>query len=35
LEEDPVYLRHAQDWQTYHTRFVAPGAFLRGLRDTH
>jgi len=31
LEADPVYLRHAEDWQTYHTRFVAPGAFLRGL----
>ncbi len=32
LEEDPVYRHHAQDWQTYHTRFVAPMAFLRGLR---
>ena len=31
LEEDPVYQRHAQDWETYHTRYVAPDRFLRGL----
>ena len=30
LEEDPVYQRHRDDWQTFHTRFVAPSAFLRG-----
>jgi hypothetical protein len=30
LEDDPVYRRHPQDWQTYHTRFVTPGDFLRG-----
>ena len=32
LEDDPVYRRHAQDWQTYHTRFVTPRVFLGGLR---
>jgi Tfp pilus assembly protein PilF len=32
LEADPVYRRHPQDWQTYHTRFVTPTAFLSGLK---
>ncbi|MCY4057850.1 MAG: hypothetical protein OXG44_07600, partial [Gammaproteobacteria bacterium] len=32
LEDDPVYLRHKDDWRRYHTRFVAPDAYLRGLR---
>jgi tetratricopeptide (TPR) repeat protein len=32
LEDDPVYRQHAGDWQTYHTRFVTPRAFLDGLR---
>ena len=32
LEDDPVYRRHREDWLTYHTRFVAPDRFLRGLR---
>ena len=32
LDQDPVYRRHPQDWQNYHTRFVSPDAFLRGLR---
>ncbi len=31
LEEDPVYRRHQEDWQTFHTRFVSPRAFLDGL----
>jgi tetratricopeptide (TPR) repeat protein len=31
LEADPVYRRHPDDWQNYHTRFVTPDAFLRGL----
>ena len=31
LEDDPVYQRHAEDWVTYHTRYVAPDRFLRGL----
>lgn len=29
LEDDPVYRRHAQDWQNYHTRYVTPER-LRG-----
>jgi hypothetical protein len=32
LYRDPVYRRHASDWETYHTRFVAPREFLRRLR---
>ncbi len=32
LEQDPVYQRHAADWRTYHTRFVSPRQFLRGLQ---
>ena len=32
LEDDPVYRRYEDDWRKYHTRFVAPDAFLRGLR---
>ena len=28
--DDPVYQRHPEDWQTYHTRFVAPRDFLAG-----
>jgi FG-GAP-like repeat len=31
LENDPVYRRHPDDWQTYHTRFVTPRMFLDGL----
>ncbi len=31
LEDDPVYRRHNDDWAQYHTRFVAPDAFVRGL----
>lgn len=32
LEQDPVFRRHPNDWLTYHTRFVVPSVFLRGLR---
>jgi hypothetical protein len=32
IEADPVYRAHPADWQQYHTRFVDPRAFLRGLR---
>ena len=32
IESDPVYRAHPSDWQTYHTRFVDPRAFLNGLR---
>jgi hypothetical protein len=26
-----VYRRHRADWETYHTRYVTPGAFVQGL----
>jgi hypothetical protein len=32
LEDDAAYRRHPDDWQQYHTRFVAPDRYLRGLR---
>jgi cytochrome c-type biogenesis protein CcmH/NrfG len=32
LEDDPVYQRFPQDWVTYHTRYVTPDEFARGLR---
>jgi tetratricopeptide (TPR) repeat protein len=32
LEADPVYRQHREDWATYHTRYVTPEPFLRGLR---
>ncbi len=33
LEDDPVYQRHRADWEEYHTRWVTPGAFVKGLRQ--
>jgi tetratricopeptide (TPR) repeat protein len=33
LENDPIYRRHPEDWSEYHTRFVTPRAFVRGLRN--
>jgi hypothetical protein len=32
LEDDPVYRRHAQDWQEYHTRYVTPESFRNALK---
>jgi tetratricopeptide (TPR) repeat protein len=32
LTDDPVYRRSPQDWVNYHTRYVTPGDFERGLR---
>ncbi len=32
LEDDPVYKKHPEDWQNYHTRWVTPDGFERGLR---
>ncbi|MEO8480654.1 MAG: FG-GAP-like repeat-containing protein [Acidobacteriota bacterium] len=32
LTDDPVYRQHADDWQTFHTRFVSPDTYLDGLR---
>ncbi len=31
LEDDPVYRAHAGDWVEYHTRYVTPESFRRGL----
>jgi hypothetical protein len=35
LEDDPVYQRHRDDWQRYHTRYVTPQRFLDGLRPSN
>lgn len=32
LEADPVYRKHAADWQTYHTRYVSTSRFFDALR---
>jgi hypothetical protein len=32
LQDDPVYKRFREDWQKYHTRYVTPDDFKRGLR---
>jgi tetratricopeptide (TPR) repeat protein len=32
LEDDPVYQAHRDDWVRFHTRFVRPRGFLRGVR---
>ncbi|HZM96374.1 MAG TPA: FG-GAP-like repeat-containing protein [Vicinamibacterales bacterium] len=32
LEDDPVYQRHRADWDEYHTRWVEPSDFIRGIR---
>ncbi len=32
LEDDPVYRRFPDDWKKYHTRYVTPYLFQRGLR---
>jgi tetratricopeptide (TPR) repeat protein len=34
LEDDPVYRRFPEDWQRYHTRYVAPDDFRRALQPT-
>jgi cytochrome c-type biogenesis protein CcmH/NrfG len=31
LEDDPVYRRHPEDWQRYHTRYVTPQRFHEAL----
>jgi hypothetical protein len=33
LEDDPVYRRHPEDWQRYHTRYVTPQGFQNALRQ--
>jgi hypothetical protein len=32
LADDPVYRRHRKDWDVFHTRFVTPCQYERGLR---
>jgi hypothetical protein len=32
LISDPIYQRYRDDWEQYHTRFVTPNAFVKGLR---
>jgi hypothetical protein len=32
LQDDPVYQRFPDDWRKYHTRYVTPDRFERGLR---
>ncbi len=32
LEDDPVYRRFPEDWQTFHTRYVTPRSFGEALR---
>ncbi|HVG31279.1 MAG TPA: FG-GAP-like repeat-containing protein [Pyrinomonadaceae bacterium] len=32
LEDEEVYRRHPEDWQTYHTRYVTPDIFQHALR---
>lgn len=34
LEDDPVYRRFPEDWQRYHTRYIAPDNFRRALQPT-
>ncbi|MCA9169406.1 MAG: VCBS repeat-containing protein [Planctomycetales bacterium] len=31
LEQDPVFREHREDWQRYHTRYISPRQFQRGL----
>lgn len=31
LEQDPIYQKHPEDWSKYHTRYVTPHRFHRGL----
>jgi Tfp pilus assembly protein PilF len=32
LEDDPVYQRHARDWQQFHTRYVTPDRFRNAMK---
>jgi tetratricopeptide (TPR) repeat protein len=32
LEDEVVYRRYSQDWQTYHTRYITPEVFQNALR---
>ena len=32
LEDEAIYRRYPEDWQTYHTRYVTPEVFQNALR---
>jgi tetratricopeptide (TPR) repeat protein len=34
LPSDPVYQRHRDDWRRFHTRYIAPGPFVAGVRQS-
>ncbi len=34
LEDEWVYRKHPEDWQTFHTRYVGPAAFETALRSS-
>jgi hypothetical protein len=34
LEDDPIYMRHRDDWLNFHTRYVSPQTFVSGLTST-
>ncbi len=31
LEEDPVYIKHPEDWRSYHTRLISPRGYSASL----
>ncbi|MFN2416294.1 MAG: hypothetical protein ABR603_14220 [Pyrinomonadaceae bacterium] len=33
LEDGPVYRRHPQDWQNFHTRYVTPHVFRGAVAE--
>jgi tetratricopeptide (TPR) repeat protein len=33
LDDDPVFRRHKKDWDVFHTRYVTPDGYERGLRN--
>ncbi len=33
LEDDPEFQRNTEDWRRFHTRYIAPYAFERGLMN--
>lgn len=33
LEDEWVYKQHPKDWQTFHTRYVAPDTFANALSN--
>jgi hypothetical protein len=33
ITTDPVFAKHAEDWNRFHTRYITPHAFERGLMN--